>query len=185
MNNKICAIVVTYNRKDMLEENIDALLKQEYNNFTIIIIDNNSNDGTDEIVKKYTNEKIIYIKLKKNIGGAGGFNYGIRKAIEEKYDYCWIMDDDTIPNKSALKSLIKKKQYLKDEFSFICSKVEWIDGSFCKMNQPAIDKNWVNRIEQIKNNLLPVATCSFVSCFINIKEMGRYRITNKRIFYIW
>ena len=55
--NKIVAVVVTYNRKELLEENIKALLNQSYENLDILIIDNASTDGTEEVVKKYVSDK--------------------------------------------------------------------------------------------------------------------------------
>lgn len=96
-NTKICAIVVTYNRKKILEKNIDALLQQTVE-FDILIVDNCSTDGTDEFIrKKYNNPKIMYYKLESNIGGAGGFYSGMKKAMELQYDLVILMDDDGKP----------------------------------------------------------------------------------------
>ena len=102
--NKIVAVVVTYNRKELLEENIKALLNQSYENLDILIIDNASTDGTEKVVKKYVSDKLKYMNTGANLGGAGGFNFGIRQAIERNYDYCWVMADDTIPTPTALES---------------------------------------------------------------------------------
>lgn len=46
--NKIIALVVTYNRKNLLKENLEALLKQDYSEFDILVVDNASTDGTKE-----------------------------------------------------------------------------------------------------------------------------------------
>lgn len=65
MINNIACIVVTYNRKELLKQNLDALLNQSYNKFDILIIDNNSNDGTFNYIKKYLNlERISYINTR-------------------------------------------------------------------------------------------------------------------------
>lgn len=95
---KICAIVVTYNRKKELEENIKSLLDQTLA-FDILVIDNNSTDGTKELVFKYKKvyKNILYTKLDKNIGGAGGFYSGLKEAYEKNYDYYILMDDDGRP----------------------------------------------------------------------------------------
>ena len=51
---KVVAVVVTYNRKELLKECIEALIKQEYNDCEILIVDNASTDGTyEEVIKKY------------------------------------------------------------------------------------------------------------------------------------
>ena len=49
---KIVAVVVTYNRKKLLKENLNALLNQSYKDFDILLIDNASTDGTKEYVKE-------------------------------------------------------------------------------------------------------------------------------------
>ena len=81
MNKKIAAIIVTFNRKDLLVECIDNLKKQTIKLSEIIVVNNNSNDGTKEILT--TIKGITVINLEKNIGGAGGFNIGLRYAYEK------------------------------------------------------------------------------------------------------
>ena len=75
--NSICAIVVTYNRLEWLNERIRSLIvKAEGAN--IFIIDNVSTDGTEKEVKIFVdNQRVFYFNTGRNIGGAGGFNYGI------------------------------------------------------------------------------------------------------------
>ena len=46
--------------------------------------------------------KIFHVLTDKNIGGAGGFNIGMKKAVESGYKYVWVMDDDTLCNPDAL-----------------------------------------------------------------------------------
>ena len=70
----VVAIVVTYNRLTLLRECLDALLK---NDCDILVVDNASTDGTKEAVKQEYVDKVIYKNTGKNIGGAGGFNFGL------------------------------------------------------------------------------------------------------------
>ena len=101
----ICCVVVTYNRKKLLLECINALQNQTYKLSKIIIIDNNSNDGTEKYLYEngvFESDIIDYQYQSKNLGGAGGFYQGIRKSLQEHYDWVWIMDDDTIPTENAL-----------------------------------------------------------------------------------
>lgn len=72
--NTIAAVVVTFNRKELLKENIEALIKQTYKEFDIFIIDNASTDGTEESIREYIqSNKIKYVNTGKNLGGARGF----------------------------------------------------------------------------------------------------------------
>lgn len=176
MKNETAAIVVTYNRKELLTENIEALLRQQGAAADIFVIDNFSTDGTGISLKPYLiQNKIRYFNTGKNLGGAGGFQYGIRAAMREGYRYLWIMDDDTIPEPDALAALLKGAQQLKDCFSFLCSVVHWKDGTFCKMNLPVLKENWFDCLREGCEGLLAVSSCSFVSCLINadcIKKAG-------------
>lgn len=107
---KIIAIVVTYNRKKLLEKCIFSILNQTTPPEKIIIIDNASTDGTQSLVKEKLYEhrqNIKYVQLTENLGGAGGFSKGIELAIEENSDWVWIMDDDALPDNNALEELVK------------------------------------------------------------------------------
>lgn len=167
--NDVCAVVVTYNRKELLKENIEALLDQTERNLDILIVDNNSTDGTYKYIKEYIkNKKIEYINTHKNIGGAGGFYTGVKECVKRKYKYVWLMDDDTIPSREALNSLMKKKEILRGQFSFIGSVVKFNDEEICKMNIQTVSNTWLEKYEYIKCGLVSIKTCSFVSCFINL-----------------
>ena len=169
---KVVAIIVTYNRKVLLEECIKALLNQTAQ-LDIIIIDNCSTDNTGEMVKKYVSEKIKYFNTGKNLGGAGGFNYGMKIASKYKYDYCWIMDDDTIAQKNALETMLKKAKEINNNFSFFNSVVLWTDGTLCNMNIPKVSSKAIENYESLKNGLIQIDYCSFVSCLINMKYVKK------------
>lgn len=107
---KIAAVIVTYNRKELLEKNIKALFSQSIKLDRIFIIDNNSKDGTKKYLeeKGYLDSEIIeYIFLEKNIGGAGGFSLGTKYAYERGFDFICLMDDDGRPNNNnTIKNLL-------------------------------------------------------------------------------
>ena len=75
-------IIPTYNQSQYLEKALSSVINQKYNNFEIIVIDNYSVDKTEEIVKKFKNNKIKY--LKKNYGVIGSSrNEGIKISTGE------------------------------------------------------------------------------------------------------
>ena len=93
----IAAVIVTFNRKNLLAENIEMLLCQTRRIDKIFIVDNCSTDGTYEYLEKrgwIGNERFVYIKTKANIGGAGGFYTGVKAAFEANADWILLMDDD-------------------------------------------------------------------------------------------
>lgn len=104
MKNRTAAVVVTYNRKDLLKKNIESLLAQtEKDVLDILIIDNASTDGTRESIGDYIDrEEIQYFNTGSNLGGAGDFSIGMKMATEMGYKILWVMDDDTLPTPTAL-----------------------------------------------------------------------------------
>ena len=105
MKQRVAAVVVTFNRKQLLTECLDALLAQQEPVERIILIDNASSDGTPELLAErgYLAEpRIDYVRSPSNTGGAGGFHEGIKRAFEQGYDWFWIMDDDAEPLPDAL-----------------------------------------------------------------------------------
>ena len=115
---KVAAIVVTFNRKELLAECLSAICAQEYKPACVYVTDNASTDGTDEWIKEngYDGEKngvmFCYVRLPENIGGSGGFYSGMKMAYEasEKYDAFWLMDDDGIPDTKQLYYLVSDLQ---------------------------------------------------------------------------
>lgn len=93
----IAAVIVTYNRKELLCDNIEMLLNQRHSFDCIYIIDNCSTDGTKEYLeeKGWLKERnFVYLKTYSNIGGAGGFYTGVKAAFEAGADWIVLMDDD-------------------------------------------------------------------------------------------
>lgn len=96
MRNRVCSIIVTYNRKELLIRNMKSLLRQT-TACDILIVDNASTDGTKELLKEngyLLLDNLYYLYEPKNIGGAGGFYHGLRSAYEKGYELFWLMDDD-------------------------------------------------------------------------------------------
>lgn len=179
MMNNIAAVVVTYNRKDLLKKCISHLQKQTQK-LDILIIDNASTDGTQDL---FTNEvdNIKYFNTGSNLGGAGGFSYGIKKAVELGYDYLWILDDDTLPMPTALEQLVQYAKKLNDDFGFLSSKALWKDESICNMNIQKISK-WKRVTDFDTEHTIQYA--SFVSLFLQSEVVKKVGLPYKE-FFIW
>ncbi len=96
---KISVIIITYNRVEDTVQLLECLRKQTFNEFEIILIDNNSTDKTQEILSKYFHN-IKYIRIPYNAGVPGGRNIGIANAIG---DYLVFIDNDVEINPDFLK----------------------------------------------------------------------------------
>jgi glycosyltransferase involved in cell wall biosynthesis len=97
-------VVMTHNRKQVLEKTIDAMLQLEYSGkYEIIVVNDGSIDGTEEMMQKYSkNKEVVVINQPRSLP-CKARNNGIKKA---KYEVVVIMDDDCIPRKDWLERLI-------------------------------------------------------------------------------
>ena len=182
--NRIAAVVVTYNRKEMLKQCLESLLKQIIS-CDVLVIDNASTDGTDGYLKSLKNEKKIRVlRTVKNLGGAGGFNLGVRKAIEYGYEYLWLMDDDTFPQEDALARLMDADTQLRGQYGFLSSVVLWTDGNGCKMNRQKVKKDFYEHAGMLNEGMILVEQATFVSLFLRSETVRKAGLPVKE-FFIW
>lgn len=91
---KVSVIVPVYNTEKYLKNCIDSLLKQNFDDYEIIVINDLSPGNAEEIIKSYNDKKIVYIKNKTNKGIGYNRNLGIKKAKGEYV--CFIDSDDYV-----------------------------------------------------------------------------------------
>ncbi len=76
----VSVIIPTYNRAHLIGRAIESVLSQTYDCFEIVIVDDASVDGTERVIRNYTDKRIRYIRSDKNLGPAGARNIGIESA---------------------------------------------------------------------------------------------------------
>ena len=99
---KIYAVVVTYNRFELLKRNI-ACLRQNKPITQIVVVNNGSTDGTQQWLSEQSDLKVIN---QENVGGSGGFYTGIDTAYRDGADWIWCMDDDVFPRANCLEKML-------------------------------------------------------------------------------
>lgn len=184
MPGRIAAIVVTHDRKELLLECLDALMRQSAGNQAdIVVVDNDSSDGTAEAVRELVDEnKVKYLNTGSNLGGAGGFNYGMRYAAENGYEYVWVMDDDCIPDERALEVFLEFDSRHSGEYGFLSSAVIWKDGTPCRMN---IQRETLTTcVKDFSRKEIRITMASFVSLFMPCRLLYTIGLPIKE-FFIW
>ena len=182
---KVTAVVVTYNRLEMLKKTIEFLSCQEYH-CDIIVINNASTDETENWLREYTenSDSVSYYNTGKNIGGAGGFNFGMKKAVENGCEYVWIMDDDCMTHKDTLKELMKADAVLGENYGYLSSVVLWTDGTECKMNRQKIKKSYYEYSHLLSEGLIQVEQSTFVSLLFPVRTLKKVGLPITD-FFIW
>jgi rhamnopyranosyl-N-acetylglucosaminyl-diphospho-decaprenol beta-1,3/1,4-galactofuranosyltransferase len=110
----VAAVIVTFNRKGLLIECLEAVRGQTRPCERVFIIDNASTDGTPELLADagLLDGSIEYVRLPVNTGSAGGFHEGMQRAYEAGYDWLWLMDDDGSPAPDCLEELLSCEDVL-------------------------------------------------------------------------
>jgi rhamnopyranosyl-N-acetylglucosaminyl-diphospho-decaprenol beta-1,3/1,4-galactofuranosyltransferase len=192
MNKTIAAVVVTYNRKTLLTECLDALLRQTRPVDKIILIDNDSTDGTKSLLseKGYLKDPIIeYVRLPENTGGAGGFHEGVKLGYEGKYDWLWLMDDDAEPKPDSLQQLMLFLQMRNnDDIVMVTPKNVGISGQIQKSHRGFFDINKLEivplRDEDYGKHCCEIGFSSFVGPLFSRKVVKKIGFPDKDLF-IW
>lgn len=117
----ITAVVVTFNRKELLKKNIEALRRQKELT-TILVVNNGSTDGTAEWLDSQGDLCVIH---QSNVGGSGGFYTGIDAAYKGGADWIWCMDDDVFPREGCLTALLAEAR---DEKVGMLAPRRFLDG---------------------------------------------------------
>lgn len=108
--NKVSIIILTWNALKMTTKQLQDVSKLDTTGLIseTIVVDNGSIDGTIEKLSKYKlpNMNYKFIKTGKNLGYAGGINYGIKDAMKRGADYVILMNNDLILQKDLLTRLV-------------------------------------------------------------------------------
>jgi GT2 family glycosyltransferase len=176
---RVVAVIVAYNRRDLLLEALTAVAGQTVPAARIVVVDNASDDGSGDAARELLPEADV-LRLARNTGGAGGFAVGLARAVERHdAEWVWLMDDDTIPTPTALERLLGAVVDGEDEarVDVAGSRVVWTDGRDHPMNTPR-EKFLVSRRERIdaaRVSAMAVRSSSFVSMLVRadaVRERG-------------
>lgn len=179
------AVVVAYNRRDLLIEVLDALAAQTAPVAAIVVVDNASTDGSALMVRdRFPHADLVSVK--RNTGGAGGFAIGAARAVvRQGADLVWLMDDDTVPTPTALAALLASVG--DDERVTVAgSRVIWTDGRDHPMNTPRV-KPFVRageRAAAAARAALPVRSSSFVSMLVRAEALREHGLPIAD-YFIW
>ncbi len=98
-------IIVTYNGSKWIEKCLQSVLKSNVK-LSIIIVDNNSNDNTKDIIENRFIENVLLIKSEKNLGFGAANNIGIAYAQKNNADFVFLLNQDAYVEPDTIKNLI-------------------------------------------------------------------------------
>ncbi|RXZ51030.1 glycosyltransferase [Agromyces fucosus] len=171
----VVAVVVAYNRRELLAEVLEALRAQRHPLARIIVVDNASTDGSGEVALA-AGDAVDLVSLPRNTGGAGGFAAGMAVAVDRyEPEWLWLMDDDTVPTPDALAALLDS--VAGTDLVVAGSRVVWTDGTEHPMNTPRAKAfaSKSERIDAARHGGIAIRSTSFVSMLVRsdvVREVG-------------
>lgn len=102
---KVAIIIVNWNRPLDTIACVQSIYKSSYKFFEVIVVDNGSSDNSSELIAQQC-PQIKIIKSKINLGFGRGNNLGIEYALQNEFDYIWLLNNDTIIHHNALSEMI-------------------------------------------------------------------------------
>lgn len=177
------AVVVSYNRLPLLRKCLIALENQSQALDEIIVVDNGSTDGSVEYIRS-THPRVTLFQTSTNLGGAGGFAWGIELALARGHEAAWIMDDDAEPELDAVAPLVAGFQDMEPKPAFIASLVTAGRGIFNKRNPPVVSTNPQYQVMAAEYGGFAIQTATFVGVMINLEQAKKTHLPIAD-YFIW
>lgn len=175
IDDKIYIIIVNYNKYELTVECINSIKENIYQNYKIIIVDNNSGNNSYRILtEKFGNdEKILILKSKKNNGFAAGNNIGIQYALKSGAEYILLLNNDTEVDKNFLYELVKTSK--KHNNCVVCPLIYnyynneiWYSGGYFNRKKAIVE----NRITDIETEINFATGCCVLIPTLIVKQIG-------------
>jgi len=193
LQEKLVAVVVSFNRLEQLKKTVSELKDQGVDH--ILVVDNASTDGSIEWLETQT--ELTLALMEENRGGAGGFEFGMRMAMRDlSPDWLLLMDEDARPKPGAI-AFFRAMQ--KTNLDLIGAAVTYPSGEICEMNRPVYNpfgsfsaffgtmfkgrRGFHSPDEDYQSKgTLPVDGVSFVGLFIRAKAVAEDGYPDGRLF---
>ncbi|NVM03275.1 MAG: glycosyltransferase family 2 protein [Candidatus Helarchaeota archaeon] len=106
MSPEVFIILVNWNNYKDTKDCIESLLKIDYDNYNILVVDNGSEDDSYKKLYEEFSSSVSFIKNNENLGFSGGNNVGIKYALKKGCDYVLLLNNDTIVDRLFLSELM-------------------------------------------------------------------------------
>lgn len=178
----IIAVVVTYNRRELLKRSI-ACLRLNTPVSSIVVVNNGSTDGTGAWLDEQEDLTVIH---QENVGGSGGFYRGIQYAYQAGADWIWCMDDDVFPRPDCMEHLLP---YTYEPRVGILAPRRLMEGQiftndFQKVNlsNPFASMYQQKLKKQVVNGPVDICGTAFEGLCISRKAVAEIGLPNKELF---
>jgi len=178
----VAAVVVSFNRLAYLKKCLRALEEQTQPLDEIIVVENGSTDGSADYVRR-NHPGITLFETGSNLGGAGGFAWGVELALKHGHSSAWLMDDDAEPRRDALAPLVEAMSS-QPRPGFAAPLVEDENGVVVQGNLPTISTDPIAQLSAQKLGGIALAHATFVGVLVDLKLAANMPLPYAD-FFIW
>ncbi|MHA7191140.1 glycosyltransferase [Arthrobacter sp. MDT2-16] len=165
----VAAVVVSYNRLELLRKCLIGLSQQDRQADEIIVVDNGSTDGSPDLVRDEFPHVVLF-ETEENLGGAGGFAWGIELAISRGHEAAWLMDDDAEPLTGSLGPLVEAMESAEERPAFVASLVVNSAGAPNSGHLPDVVRDAELQLKASALNGIAVGSATFVGVLVDLKR---------------
>ncbi len=190
----VALAAVTYKRPELLAVLLESITQMTWMPRNVIIVDNNSKDGTAEVVENFRQvlgkndageDRLIYAPQEENTGGAGGFSIGTGLAYDTGAEWIWLMDDDVAVEPNALELLYPWSK----QFQVIQGRRHNYDGKPFYWQYHVDEKlgipSPIAKEDFDTRGYLPMNTMCFEGAFFNRNIARQIGLPDPRFFIYW
>lgn len=125
----VSVVVPSYNRRKEVTQAVESVLNQTYDELEVVVVDDGSNDGTKDIIRGISDDRVTLIEHEANRGVSAARNTGIMNTSGE---YIAFLDSDDYWEKNKIEKQVRKIKSLPDEYV----------GIYCavKKSRPVIER---------------------------------------------
>ena len=183
MSESVAAVVITFNRLELLKEVLSAIKNQSRKPDKIIVVNNSSTDGTYEWLLE---QKDILLITQENLGSSGGQFTGLKVAYELGYDWIWTMDDDVVPDFYCLENLLKSdsRYLIRTPLRFDSNNQPYLNDAVSYNFTNSVRSLWVELIndEVLKRDFIEAVGITFEGPLIHRTVIEKIGLPNQKFF---
>ncbi len=174
----VSIITPCFNSALYIEETIKSIINQTYHNWELILIDDNSNDNTLEIINSFGDRRIKCFYNKENMGPAYSRNLGLSKAKGRFISFC---DSDDIWNKNKLE--IQLKFMVNNEVPISYTSYSLIDSDGRDLNKIIRSKKKIDYYDYLKSTIIGMSTSMIDNS--KVKKIHFHDLRTRQDTYLW
>ena len=194
MNVDVDVVIVTYNRLEKLKKTLQCYENQTQTFRNLIVVNNHSTDGTSEYLKEWSKKETPFgkhvITTNENLGGAGGFYTGQKKAMTMQPDWVFIADDDAYPEPDMMQRFCEFTEGNDiSRYAAICAAVYNPDNTLDVSHRSRYEVRqgkyftWNSSTEEdYQKPFFKIDFLSYVGSFLNVNALKKVGLVNPKFF---